>query len=408
MKSTKGSFVAQVSGTFLLLFFFDVAVVVHGQGITAANCAVDSYYGSLPSDVTAWTRESVHDLIRTTHVKVPIDVGQPLGQNDVWGALIDLDPGTPPADGNDDDTSVRLIYETIDVDPFPVAARNWKKERLWPTDRGVGLDGPDFSDVMAIRPVGQVPSVVRSSKLFGDCYVLEKEGVCEAPAEGSAQDTCSCNRAFQPPASVRGDIARALMYMDLRYDGTEANTLDLTLTDCPFNRTTDMGYLSQLLAWHVNDPPDAQEIERNTKVCEKWQGNRNPFIDHPTLANVIFGDPLPTPEMGRVIYQECENIPTSTPTQSPNDCQFLNPGDILFNLINSEDPDTVEMVTLEDLPAGLELYLTDNAWDGSKFTSDEGIIKVSTTILRRVFFGGDVSNDGLGSIASPFRILYCF
>ena len=355
-------------------------VGVHGQAITAANCAAESYYGGLSGDASTWSRGDVADLIRRTHVNIIRDVATPLGTNDVWGALIDLDAGTPtPGGGGNapDDTTVRLVYEGIDVDPFPVAARNWKKERLWPSDRGVGTNGPDYTDIMAIKPVGQVPSVVRGTKFFGDCGVLEKDGVCQVPAEGSASDTCSCNRAYQPPANVRGDIARALMYMDLRYDGSEPNTMNLTLTDCPFNRTTDMGYLSQMLSWHANDPPDAAEIARNNKVCENYQGNRNPFIDHPTLANAIYGQPKPVPEAGREIYLECEDIPTEPPTQSPGECQFLNPGDILFNLVNSMDPDTVEFVTLEDLPGGLELYLTDNAWDGSTFLSNEGIVKVS-------------------------------
>jgi hypothetical protein len=45
-----------------------------------------------------------------------------------------------------------------------------------------------------------------------------------------------------------------------------------------------MGLLSTLLAWHHADPPDAAERGRN-EVIFSFQGNRNPFIDHPEWAS---------------------------------------------------------------------------------------------------------------------------
>eukprot|EP00536_Pseudo-nitzschia_multiseries_P009287 jgi/Psemu1/288355/fgenesh1_pg.256_\ len=40
-----------------------------------------------------------------------------------------------------------------------------------------------------------------------------------------------------------------------------------------------MGYFSRLVQWHLDDPPSEREIERNNKVCQFYQGNRNPFVD---------------------------------------------------------------------------------------------------------------------------------
>jgi hypothetical protein len=50
-----------------------------------------------------------------------------------------------------------------------------------------------------------------------------------------------------------------------------------------------MGVLSVLLQWHALDPPSPLEIARNDKVCRKYQGNRNPFVDKPFLAARVFG-----------------------------------------------------------------------------------------------------------------------
>ena len=64
-------------------------------------------------------------------------------------------------------------------------------------------------------------------------------------------------------------MARAIMYMDLRYDGDESGVEDLVLTDCPevVPNGAGMGYLSQLLQWHLADPPDEEERKRNDHVC---------------------------------------------------------------------------------------------------------------------------------------------
>lgn len=80
----------------------------------------------------------------------------------------------------------------------------------------------------------------------------------------------------------KGDVARALFYMMVTYNGKYASNwgLDGLLSDAENQE------LSQLLNWHQQDPPDAFEIARHEYVYSK-QGNRNPFIDHPGLVDCI-------------------------------------------------------------------------------------------------------------------------
>lgn len=52
-----------------------------------------------------------------------------------------------------------------------------------------------------------------------------------------------------------------------------------------------MGLLSTLLEWNNVDPPSTTEVLRNGRVCSLYQGNRNPFVDHPEYASLIWGAP---------------------------------------------------------------------------------------------------------------------
>ncbi|MEC8418321.1 MAG: endonuclease, partial [Pseudomonadota bacterium] len=92
--------------------------------------------------------------------------------------------------------------------------------------------------------------------------------------------------------AVKGDVARSMLYMDVRYDGlTSGDTEeDLVLV----NRLTStseaaFGKVCVLLQWHESDPVDEFERRRNERVFE-FQGNRNPFIDKPELASMIFNE----------------------------------------------------------------------------------------------------------------------
>jgi serine protease len=86
--------------------------------------------------------------------------------------------------------------------------------------------------------------------------------------------------SWEVPATVKGDVARMLFYMDVRYEGTGGDqTPDLKLvnTKTTDSRRPELGRLCTLLRWHVQDPVSDGERRRNDQVYT-WQGNRNPFI----------------------------------------------------------------------------------------------------------------------------------
>jgi hypothetical protein len=226
---------------------------------------------------------------------------------------------------------------------------------------------------------------------------------------------CADQAAAQPPEEIRGEIARALLYMDLRY-GTPTSASDVTsgllkLTDCHRNGfasdTTTMGYFSKLVEWHLNYPPTQAEIDRNTKTCKYYQGNRNIFVDFPedawTLLNfeAVEQDTCATATRSPAEYEqealEQEEIQlndgdvsqqeNTTAGRADTDygCGDLLPGDVNFYTVTTGQDggngDSFGLVTLIDLPAGMELYVTDNAWTGSTFQAKEGTMKVGLYVM---------------------------
>ena len=76
---------------------------------------------------------------------------------------------------------------------------------------------------------------------------------------------------WYPGDEWKGDIARMILYLNIRYD----------------EDFSDVGTLELFLKWNIEDPVSPFEVQRNS-VIYSAQGNRNPFIDNPYLATLIW------------------------------------------------------------------------------------------------------------------------
>jgi len=259
------------------------------------NCDLSSYYSTLTTSPQQTSRNDMHQLIKATHRhELPYTSAT---SPDVWDGLLATDTD---ATGQ----LIHLIYADKDVAATPYdsgSCDSWNREHLWSRSRGVGDTGMDNTDLHHMRPADCNVNAARSNRYFAQCGTVDLMSSCVSPAHlEAADDTERDTKSFLPPASKRGDIARAILYMDLRYDGDDPNTENLVASDCPENvpNGAGMGYLSQLLQWHLDDPPDEEERNRNGEICTNWQGNRNPFVDYPELATTYFGTPQPLPQDG--------------------------------------------------------------------------------------------------------------
>lgn len=375
-----------------LLLLFSLADVVAQQSSTTDSnnatsatesevvfqgCDATAYYASLPAESMQWTKQQVQDLLVATHMNKLPSLGRKDEAN-ILTALVDLDQGA-------EEGTVHLYMRDIDFDAKQQnTPEGWKRGDLWPIARGAGIDTAAGTDVHTKRPEDWEVDTALFSLFWGECGTVESKDRCMVPAvpNQTAPSTAQDLKIKTPPESMRGQVARSVLYAALRY-GTELN---LTLTDCPPFPTNEYGYLSELLSWHAAFPVTAEEMERNERACSRWQGNRNPLVDFPELATQFFGLPDTVLE-GTFTYSKCmETLMTNSPTATPNECSALSPGDVHVLIFNSDPVDQMVFFPVSDVAESVgSIFVTDQAWNGTDFVTDEGTLEVRSSQQQRVW-----------------------
>jgi len=358
-----------------LLFLATLTSISSSSSIA---CTPSAYYSAIQStlDDPLSLSASELDTILRDHIRGHTVIPYTSTNVDCWDALNILD-----ADPSDADSVILIYKQTPDLIANGGLSTGWNREHVWPKSYGVDYSGPDTSDLHSLRAADWSVNSARNNRYYDDCTDVS---VCTIPAHAeAASDTGKMALAgttgiFMPPASVRGDLARSLFYMATRYDGSEANTQDLQLSNCPCDTTFKMGKLRTLLQWHSDDPPSAEEISRNSILCEDYQHNRNPFIDYPDLVPLVFLNDDDT---------SCPACPDSSPEDESADDSFfvespltLNRGAVALIGFNSDAPKSLQILSLSTLSNGANFYVTDNGYLGtSGFRTGEGTLKFTAT-----------------------------
>ncbi len=159
---------------------------------------------------------------------------------------------------------------------------SWNREHVWSKSHGFPDMNADvaYSDIHNLRPEDSTVNTDKGAKDF------DWGGFSEQEVRNCYTDTDS----WEAPDRVKGDIARCIFYMATRYEGTDT-PYDLEIVDYTNTEGELYGRLSTLLEWHKLDPPDDYERRRNQIIFTDYQHNRNPYIDHPEYAFLIWGEP---------------------------------------------------------------------------------------------------------------------
>lgn len=258
--------------TIVAMFCLTIAIAQNGA-------PANPYYNGFNWTQTGTTlRDALATKITTTHTNN-------LSYSEVWNALkiVDLDPTNS--------NNVLLMYgweNGSDADATNDRSRDknlnggangdWNREHVFAQALGnpdLGQAGPG-ADAQMLRACDVQRNGSRANKKY---------------ATGSG-NSGSVGVNWYPGDEWKGDCARIVMYMYLRYGSQCLPTYVFTGSTV----ASDSNMLDLLLQWNAEDPISQYEDNRNTYLGSSsntyGQGNRNPFIDNPYLATVIWGGPI--------------------------------------------------------------------------------------------------------------------
>lgn len=190
------------------------------------------------------------------------------------------------ADQNPENSNqVWLVYveegrSKLDYQTTSINTGKWNKEHTYPRSRGgfYSIEEDGIADGPEVYWNTNADSLRHGNS---DAHALRASDGPENSSRGN-QHYGQYNGPEGTAGSFKGDVARSVLYMAIRYNG-------LAVVNGFPETVGEFGDLQTILDWHRNDPPDDFEMNRNN-VVYNWQMNRNPFIDEPELVEYIWGE----------------------------------------------------------------------------------------------------------------------
>lgn len=168
----------------------------------------------------------------------------------------------------------------------------YNREHSFPKSWFGGTNEPMNSDVHHIYATDGYVNSKRSNYPFGEVASASFTSTNGSKVGTATSSLNYSGTVFEPIDEFKGDFARAYFYMATRYENVigswQNNT---TASNAVLNGTSNQVFeswvVTMLLNWHNADPVSQMELDRNQAVYE-FQGNRNPYIDHPEFVDMIW------------------------------------------------------------------------------------------------------------------------
>ena len=174
-------------------------------------------------------------------------------------------------------TKIRLFYSQDIVNAKWDSAKTWNREHVYAKSVG-GYKESDTpsADLHDMRPTYTRVNSTRGNDPFG---IVQNRNSYKVIADfGTTVSGYSNGGVFEPIDAVKGDVARIIFYISIMY--YKEYSIDIL-------KMTATKNVQLFLDWNREDPVDSYEIYRNNYI-QGYQGNRNPFIDFPDLADYIW------------------------------------------------------------------------------------------------------------------------
>ena len=285
------------------------------------------------------------------------------------------------------------------------------REHSFPKSWFGGEVDPMFTDLTMLIPTDAFVNQRRSNYPYGVCaggitYTTDSLGVTMLGKLGTSTYNGYTSTVFEPDDEYKGDFARIYFYMVTCYKSVVSNWPGSGQLDYATNnyKAFSNWSLQLLMEWHRADPVSAKEIARNEAVY-KEQGNRNPFVDHPELAEYIWGIKQNTSWTGQdtpvdpieklvpVMYA----VDTTSVSSGTFRADWSNAGDVSsytlkVNRIASDEDEATLMLSENfskvvatsdggtDIASSLDNYTDNPGWTGYKlYVAADNALKVGTS-----------------------------
>lgn len=245
----------------------------------AINAQPQGYYNGTEGLTGNALKTALHNIIKSDNHTSYSGLWSAYQQTDkkpngkVWDIYSDIPNGTPP---------YQFTFGSDQCGNYSGEGDCYNREHLW-AQSWTNNDSDEKTDLHHVYPTDGYVNNRRSNYAFG-----EVNNASWTSQNGSklGNNTVSgySGTVFEPIDEYKGDIARALMYVCVRYyqEDNSWGTSDMT------NKSLIKDWaMTMLLRWHEEDPVDDKEINRNNAVYN-IQHNRNPFVDYPEFANKIW------------------------------------------------------------------------------------------------------------------------
>jgi endonuclease I len=252
---------------------------------------IPAYYATIDFSQTGNNlKNQLTTLITNTHTtNLPYTA---TGITDTWDALYQTDLNPSNTNNvlliygwNDTDTDLTNDYSRDKTYSCHTSSCSglWVREHVFPRSLGTPNLGFEFAgaDAHHLRAIDATRNGTRSNRMFED-------------ASSSIMSYVTSSGNWYPGNEWRGDVARMIMYMYVRYPSQCAAT-SVGVGSTSYSNFGDMPNV--FLNWNTQDPVSQYEMNRNN-ILNTIQGNRNPFIDNPYLATMIWNGPQATDAWG--------------------------------------------------------------------------------------------------------------
>jgi len=245
--------------------------------------------------------------------------------------------------------NVILVYSG-----YSVAATSaiWNQEHLWPQSYGTSSE-PQRSDLFNLRTCDSGVNSSRGNKYY-DVTTGTPSSHPDAPESTYDGDS------WEPRDGDKGYVARATFYMCTCYNGT-GGSANFQLSDSPNAGAMTFGKLTTLLDWNRRFPPTDWDRTRMGIVYQTYQHNRNPFIDNPDFADMVFlGVDGFTAWQGTHFSQaELTNVTISGSTADPDHDGTPNLAEYaLGHDPHVAEPSAIQSLTFQTVDATNYVYVT--------------------------------------------------